>query len=169
MAPAIDNRKIGQILIDKGMITPLQLEEALGEQGLTGRFFGEILVGKGLATEEKIAKTLSEQLGFGYVDLKEIILEPKALELVPRELCEKFTLVPIYVSQSALTVAMANALDVAAIDKIQSITNLRVRPVFACAADIRQTLEKQRGPALSSSAKIPADKPPAKLADQEVT
>ena len=130
--PPVDNRKIGQILIDRGLITPLQLEEALGEQGLTGRFFGEILVGRGILSEEKIAKVLSEQLGFGYVDLREIILEPKAVEKVPRGLCEKHTLIPIYLSQNALTVAMANALDVTAIDKIQALTGLRVRPVFAC-------------------------------------
>src|SRR5262245_60948582 len=142
MAPAIDNRKIGQILIDRGLITPLQLEEALGEQGLTGRFFGEILVGRGVLTEEKIARTLSEQLGFGYVDLNGIILEPKALEKVPREICEKHTLIPIYISPSALTVAMANALDVIAIDKVQAASSMRVRPVFACASDIRRTIAK---------------------------
>jgi len=142
MPPAIDNRKIGQILIDRGIITPLQLEEALGEQGLTGRFFGEILVGRGVVTEERIAKALSEQLGFGYVDLSEIIIEPKAFEKTSRELCEKYTLIPIYHSQSALTVAMANALDVIAIDKLQAVTGLRIRPVFACPSDIRRAISK---------------------------
>ena len=140
--PAVDNRKIGQILIDRGLITPLQLEEALGEQGLTGRFFGEILVGRGVLSEERIARTLSEQLGYGYVDLKEIIVEPKALEKVGRELCEKHMLIPINVSSSALTVAMANALDVIAIDKLQATTGLRIRAVFACPSEIRRTIDK---------------------------
>ena len=142
MPPAVDNRKIGQILIDRGIITPLQLEEALGEQGLTGRFFGEILVGRGVVTEERIAKALSEQLGFGYVDMKEIIIEPKALEKVTNEICKKYVLIPIYHSQSALTVAMANALDVIAIDKLQGLTGLRIRPVFACPSEIRRAIEK---------------------------
>src|SRR5687767_3052720 len=140
---APDNRKIGQILIDRGLLTPTQLEDALGEQGLTGRFFGEILVGRGVLTEEKIAKALSEQLGFGFVDLKEMNVELKALELVPRDICEKFLLIPIFISQNTLTVAMANALDVIALDKVQAASGLRVRPVFACPSDIRKALEKQ--------------------------
>ncbi len=157
MPTAVDNRKLGQILIDRGMITPLQLEDALGEQGVTGRFFGEILVGRGVVTEERIAKVLSEQLGYGYVDLKEVVLEPKALESVSREFCEKYLLIPIYHSQSALTVAMANALDVLAIDKLQSASGLRIRPVFACPSDIRRSIEKsdlRNESGVSSPAKV---------------
>ena len=142
----VDQRKLGQILIDRGLLTPAQLEDALGEQGLTGRFFGEILVGRGVLTEEKIARALSEQLGFGFVDLKEMNVEQKALELVPREICEKFLLIPIFISQNTLTVAMTNALDVNAVDKIQAVSGLRVRPVFACPSDIRKILDKQASP-----------------------
>ncbi len=151
--PDIDQRKLGQILLNRGLISVVQLEEALNEQGLTGRFFGEIIVGRGVLTEEQVAKALSEQLGLGFVDLKTIDVEPKALEMIPRDLCEKNVLVPIFVSQNTLTVAMANALDVSAIDKMQTISRMRIRPVFACASDIRRVFEKQ------SLSKIESEKP----------
>lgn len=156
--PPVDNRKIGQILIDRGLLTPTQLEDALGEQGLTGRFFGEILVGRGVLTEEKIARTLSEQLGFGYVDLNEMNVELKALDLVPKDLCEKFMLIPVFISQNTLTVAMANALDVNAVDKVQTASGLRIRPVFACPSDIRKALEKRSDPG-RSGARAPSSAP----------
>ena len=140
---AVDQRKLGQILIDQGLLTPAQLEDVLGEQRLTGRFIGEILVLRGLLTEEKIARALSAQLGFGFVELKEMNVEVKALDLVPRDLCEKFLLIPVFISQNTLTVAMANALDVIAVDKVQAVSGFRVRPVFACPSDIRRVLAQQ--------------------------
>ncbi len=141
--PPIDQRKLGQVLIDRGLINAVQLEEALDEQRATGRFFGEVLVARGVSSEEQIARALSEQLGFAFVDLKEINIEPKALDLVPRELCDKHNFIPIFISQNSLTVAMANALDVNTVDKVQTISGLRVRAVFACPSDIRKSLEKQ--------------------------
>src|SRR3989338_5012882 len=132
----VDQRRLGQILIDEGIITLVQLEEALAEQRTTGRFFGEILVSRGEVTEEEIARSLSEQLGFAYVDVSEITIEPQAVELVPKEVCQKYTVVPLFISQNILTIAMTNALDVQAVDKIQSLTGLRARPVFACPSAI---------------------------------
>ena len=140
--PVVDHRKLGQILIDQGIINAVQLEEALNEQRLTGQFFGEILVGRGITTEEDIAKSLSEQLGFAYVDVAIMEIEPTALKLVSKELCLKLTCIPIFISQNTLTVAMANALDVQAMDKLQETSSLRVRPVFACPSAIRKMLSK---------------------------
>ena len=157
--PAIDQRKLGEILVDRGLINAAQLEEALNEQRSTGRFFGEVLVSRGVSSEEQIARALSEQLGFAFVDLKEITLEPKALELVPRELCEKYNFIPIFISQNSLTMAMGNALDVNTVDKVQALTNMRVRAVFACPSDIRKALDKQAvpgRPAPASPASSPA-------------
>ena len=142
---AIDQRKLGQILIDEGIITLVQLEEALAEQRSTGRFFGEILVSRGEVTEEEIARSLSEQLGFAYVDAAEITIESQAIEMIPKEVCLKHTMIPLFISQNMLTLAMANALDMPAVDRAQSLSGLRVRPVFACPSTIRSAIEKHYG------------------------
>jgi type IV pilus assembly protein PilB len=165
--PEVDQRKIGQILINRGLISVAQLEEALNEQGLTGRFLGEIIVGRGVLTEEQVAKALSEQLGFGFVDLKEMEVESKAVDMIPREMCEKNLMIPIFVSQNTLTVAMANALDVGAVDKMQSMSGMRIRPVFACASDIRRVLEKQSMSKIKSEKSV-STPPSSKLMNADV-
>lgn len=138
----MDHQKIGQILIDKGLINSEQLETALGAQRLTGKFFGEILVSRGYCTEEQIAKSLSEQLGFAFIDVHLMPVEPKVTEIIPKDLCVKYMLVPLYTTANTLTVAMMNALDVQAVDALQAKSGLRVKPVFACPSAIRQAIEK---------------------------
>ncbi len=138
-----EQRKLGQILVERKIITPQQLDEAIQEQKIRGAgFIGEILVSRGVTTEEQIATTLSEQLGFAFVDLSTISIEPKALELVPKDICLKFIAIPLYLVQNTLTEAMANPLDIKAIDEIQNISKFRVKPVFACPTAIRNTIEK---------------------------
>ena len=153
MPPTFDQKKIGEILVERGLINAAQLEEVLREQQTTGKMFGEILVLRGILSEEDTAKMLSEQLGFAYVDLKSVEVEPKALELIPRDVCEKNMFIPVFTAQKSLTLAMVNPLDVNAVDKAQQITGLRIRPVFACATDIRKAL----GVSLSSAYAGPPD------------
>jgi len=139
----MDQRKLGQILVDQGIISSKQLDEALQERKQTGRFIGEILVSRGEASEEQVAQSLSQQLGFAFVNLAEMTIEPKAKELVAEELCSKHTAMPLFIAQNTLTVAMSNPLDVQTIDEIQSASGCRVRPVFACPTAIRNTIEKE--------------------------
>ena len=134
--------RVGDMLINKGVITQRQLDKALQEQKLTGRFLGEVLVSHGATSEEAIAQTLSEQLGLAYVDLFTMTIEPAAIELIPKELCAKYTAIPLFTVQNTLTMAMANPLDVTAIDEFQAAANCRVRPVFACPTAIRNCVEK---------------------------
>jgi len=138
-----DERKLGQILIDRGVITAKQLDEALVEQRASGRFIGEILVSRGASSEEQITQSLSEQLGLAFVDLSNMALEPKAKEAVPEEICRKHTAVPLFIVQNTLTLAMANPLDIQAIDEIQSAAGCRIKPVFACPTAIRSAIERE--------------------------
>src|SRR3989338_3513003 len=159
-----DSRKLGQILVDQGVITSEQLTDALAEQHNTGRFLGEVLVSRGATSEEQIAKSLSEQLGFAYVDMAEMTVEPKAIQLVPKDLCVKFTVMPLFYLQNTLTVAMANALDVPLIDRLQTLSGLRIRPVFACPSAIRNSIEKHyaaKKPDANKNFEIPAGAVPA--------
>src|SRR3989338_930909 len=162
-----DSRKLGQILVDQGVITSEQLTDALAEQHNTGRFLGEVLVSRGATSEEQIAKSLSEQLGFAYVDMAEMTVEPKAIQLVPKDLCVKSTVIPLFISQNTLTVAMANALDVPLIDRLQTLSGLRIRPVFACPSAIRNSIEKYysaKKPDANKNFELPAGAVPAEAA-----
>lgn len=135
-------KRLGELLVDRGAITQAQLEEALEEQKFTKRFLGETLVSRGLVSEAEIAKALGEQLGLAFLDIKEVTIEEKAIELLPEELSIKYTAVPLFIVLDTLTVAMANPLDVTAIDEMQSRAGMRVRPVFGCLSDIRNAIDK---------------------------
>jgi len=142
MAGKEPQKKLGELLVDKRLISKAELEEALREQSLTGHFLGEVLVSRGTVSGEQVAQTLSEQLGFAYVDLANMTIDPKAIEIVPQEMCLKYEAVPIFVVHNTLTLAMTNALDISAIDEFQAACKLRVRPVFASFAAIREAIDK---------------------------
>jgi len=138
-----DQSKLGQILVERNIITATQLTEALEEQHLTGRFIGEVLVSRGAASEEQVAQALSEQVGLAFVDVSSMAIEPKAKQTISEELCVRFTVMPLFIVGDTLTLAMSNPLDVAAIDQIQSASGLRIKPVFACPTAIRNAIEGQ--------------------------
>ncbi len=141
-------KRLGELLIEKGVITARQLEEALEEQrATTGRFIGAILVARGAASEEQVALGLSEQLGFAYVDVvkmrRAMDTEPKAINLVPEEVCRRLAALPLFIAQNTLTVAMGNPLDIKAVDELQSVSGLRIRPVFGCPTAVYDAIERK--------------------------
>ena len=136
---------IGKYLVDKGIITQKQLEEALEEQKRTGEFLGSILVNKRYASEHVVAKGLSEELGLAFMDLSKYSIEGAAIKLVPETLCRKYTLIPVYQAGHNLTVAMADPTDEAAREEIKGITKLNVRPVFSPVSEIRERIDREYG------------------------
>lgn len=135
-------KRLGEILVDEGVITLRQLDTALQEQKQSGKFLGEILVELGFAAEEKVTRILSEQLGFAFVDLPQISIEPKAIKLIPEELAARLKVVPLFVSHDILTVAMVNPLNVKTVDELQMASGLRIKPVFGCPTAIHKAQEE---------------------------
>ncbi|MEA2086474.1 MAG: type II secretion system protein GspE, partial [Candidatus Caldatribacteriota bacterium] len=72
--------KLGEILINRGYITPQQLEEALRDQCVSGEPLNKSLVKKGLVNEEHILEALSEQLNIPYIKLQDVTIQPSAVE-----------------------------------------------------------------------------------------
>ncbi len=134
---------IGESLVEKGIITRKQLEEALQEQKSSGEFLGSILVGKRSASEHLIAKALSEELGLAFMDLSKYSIEAAAIKLVPEAVCRKYTLVPVYEAGGNLTVAMADPTDAAVKDELKGLTKLKIRPVFSPVSEIKGRIEKE--------------------------
>ncbi len=96
----------------------------------------------GNKNEDEIARDLSARTGFAYVDLAEMTVEPKAIELVPLETCDKFDALPLYIVHDKLTVAMANPLDTEAVAELQSVSGLKVRPAFSALSAIKSAINK---------------------------
>jgi len=143
-ADALGNaRPLGRILLDAGIINEEQLETALEEQQTAWRrHLGAILVELGFTSEEAIAQTLAAQTKHAYVELNAEDLPQEALRLVPGRLAARHTCVPIRASAGTLTVAMANPLDLIAIEDLQLATNRHIEPVAATARRIRAAIQR---------------------------
>ncbi|MFA5316815.1 MAG: ATPase, T2SS/T4P/T4SS family, partial [Dehalococcoidales bacterium] len=142
---------IGESLVEKGIVTRKQMDEALQDQKGSGEFLGLVLARKKYAPENQIAKALSEELGLAFMDLSKYFIEAAAIKLVPESVCRKYTLIPVYQAGRNLTVAMADPTDEAVKDEIKGLTKLNVRPVFSPVSEIRNQIEKEyAGPAKPS-------------------
>ena len=133
--------RLGEILIRKKLITWEQLEESLEEQKTTKELIGEILIRKGYISQLLIYKALAEQYELRFVDLKRIRFNPKAIALIPRSVCEKYTLIPIELSSNTLLIGISNPLNVWPENELKQMTKMdQIKPVLSLPEDIRQAI-----------------------------
>jgi type IV pilus assembly protein PilB len=135
-------RLFGQILIERGIITTVQLDEILKVQADTGGLIGEIAVRLGYATEEDIAHCLSLQFGFPYLPLENYEISEEVVKLVAKNIATHYCLVPIDRIGNTLTIAMANPLNVHAIEDLEDITRCEIQIFVGTPSDIRATIDK---------------------------
>lgn len=147
--------RLGDVLVNSGIITAEDLQRGLELQKGSGRKLGETLVDEGITTEENIARALSSQLGYEMVDLQDITIEEEILNLIPVNILKKHSMLPFEYSASGMNVirvAMADPMNMAAMDDINIITNLQVEPVVATSQDIMLALDRYFGQAEVNSA-----------------
>ncbi|MBI5528249.1 MAG: hypothetical protein HY897_18100 [Deltaproteobacteria bacterium] len=139
-------KKLGEILVERGIIDQRQLQDALGYGRAQGVRLGVALVTRGHLGEGMLAKVLGEVMGLPAVDLSTAQFEHEALRLVPLETCKDNDLIPIFIDEKrgsrALVLAMADPMNVAVIDEIEFTTGLKVRPVMATLSAIHSAIRK---------------------------
>lgn len=141
-------KRLGDILIDAGIIDEQQLKAALGNQRQNGQKLGETLIDLGFTTEVEIANALHRQLNCDYIILSERRIEQDITKLVGEEILRKHSMMPFEFKKgypNILRVAMANPLDLLAIDDIAIITNFQIEPVVATPQDIAAAIDKYYG------------------------
>ncbi|MBU1469087.1 MAG: type II secretion system protein GspE, partial [candidate division Zixibacteria bacterium] len=116
------NQRIGDILIEKGVITEEILQQTLTIQTKTGKKLGEVLVDEKFITENDLAEAISERLGVPKLSLENISIDPDLVKLIGYEIAKKPRLVPVFKLGNTLTVAMADPLDVVAMDELRYLT-----------------------------------------------
>ena len=127
----ISHLKLGQILLDSGILTQQQLNQALLEQKTSRKRLGEILISSHYLTEMQIIRSLEKQLGVPYLDLSSVTVDPTLSALLPEELAHSSHAAPIRREGSVLTLAVADPLDFNAINNIAVYTKLKISPVIA--------------------------------------
>jgi len=130
----LDN--IGQELVDAGLISADQLAVVLETQKNLGGDLGHILIRKHFLTKEQILEFLSERLNVPFVSLKDYTIDPDVAKLVPVSLAKKYHFMPLFKIEDTLTVAMADPLDVFAIDEIRTALKCHIQPMLASEEEI---------------------------------
>lgn len=135
--------KLGELLVQEGVITPHQLEEALKYQVIFGGKLGTNLIELDFVKEDDIAKTLSRMLRVPLVSGEELQNIPDdVINLIPRDISEQYQVVPLQLDHRKLTLVMANPSDLKAIDEIAFRTGFIVRPAVAAEVRLILALEK---------------------------
>lgn len=145
---AREKKRLGDMLIAEHIINQEQLSAALKAAAEEHKRIGEILVEFGYATEEAIAQAISRQQGFEIVSLNGMQIDQKVLDLVDGEVLRKHVMIPFaYDDQNMnlIKVAMADPMDIMAMDDFSIITNLQVEPVIATPHEIMLALDKYYG------------------------
>ena len=137
--------RLGERLMNAGVITEDQLDLALREQKRTGELLGEILQNLGFVTEDAISSSLADQAGVRRIDLENYLIDSAVLKLVPEEVARKHKLIPLSLEENHLTIAMANTFDIIALDEIQKITQAYVEPLSATESEILSAIEQHYG------------------------
>ena len=133
--------KLGAMLVESGLVTQLQIDNALKQQQHGGGRLGEVLVGSGLVSEDDLINALAGQMHLAVVDLRTVTPNPAAVGLLPRDFIVRHRLLPLRIDdEGSLVIAMTNPLDVVVIDEVRLRSKKRVVPVICAESAFDEAL-----------------------------
>ncbi len=134
-------KKIGDILLERGFISAEQLETALSQQPTSGKRIGDLLVDTGVITEEQLLDAISDRLAIPRLSLGSMVIDPHVVSRVPVELARRYTLIPVFSIGNTLTLAMADPLNIIAIDEIKYLTGSDIKRAVATISEIKSAID----------------------------
>ncbi|MBT9545065.1 MAG: Flp pilus assembly complex ATPase component TadA [Candidatus Sericytochromatia bacterium] len=170
---ALVRKRLGEILLEAGMISEDQLEEALVQQKNTSKSLGQILIESNYVTESNIKDALELQFGISYVNVKTIKLNADLLNMIPENLMRQRQIIPVNFVNNNLTIAMVNPQDLPAIDDVRlSVSkkigkSVTVRAVVITEDDFYSFLNEQLDSAKTVTGADPKKGPVGIALDQE--
>ncbi len=143
--PAFQQRPLGEILKDAGIITEEELNRALQEQKSTHERLGKILIKNKYATEEEILNALGKQFGMEVISLTKDKIDEDVLDTISPPFAHLYKVMPVERKGEVLTVALADPLNVHALDDLRLIVDGPVKPVIASEEEVMKAIEKYYG------------------------
>ncbi len=134
-------KKLGEILIDAGLLNPTNLENALSEAKKRNIRLGSALISLGIISEDKMLDALSSQLSLRKIDLSKTIVDPAIGKLVPERLAKQFKMVPVTMVGDVLTVALSDPLNVFALDALKRDVNANIEIALSNERDILKAID----------------------------
>jgi type IV pilus assembly protein PilB len=138
-------KRLGEILVEAGLVDGARLEQALAEQRRWGGPLGRILIDMGLVPEDAMVRALSEQLGLRAVDLDVTAIDPKVRDLIDAEFAEQHRVIPVRVNGNVLDAVIGDAPNLGIVEELKLRTHLEVRPLVAGPKAIERALSRHYG------------------------
>ncbi len=133
-------RKLGEILVQSGKVEPEKLTSLLRLQKETGKPLGQLLIDEGILTKEELSKALGEQMGIPHVWLRKGLVDPKIVQILPKEKALHYQVLPMFVVNGVITLATSDPYGFNVFDEVRKITNLEVQPVICRSEDILEAI-----------------------------
>ena len=138
----INNKQLGELLLEQGIISLEQLGKALSAQQDKGGLIGESLVELGYVREDDIAQSLTAQYGFPFLTLKNYDVSAEITNIIPSRLARRYLLVPVDRIGNNLTLAMSNPLNMQAISDVELLSGCSVQAFVSTSSDIKRAIDK---------------------------
>ena len=136
-------KRTGEVLIEMGVLTQEQLDEAISEQRISHLRIGDIALAKGWLTKDDLMEALGRRLGVKYLDLTTIRIDAIAADLISQKDARRYSAVPVaFVDEHTVLVAMADPANIVAIDDLRILTGYDVEPAIAAGEDILEAISK---------------------------
>lgn len=150
MPPRTRKRRLGDVLLEQGLITEEQLREALSLQRGSNQNLAQLLLDRGFLAEEELVIALSEQLGIPHIRVANYHIPNEILREVPESLARQYLMLPVSVTGDVLTLAMADPLNIMALDDLQMLTSYEIEPVVAVKSELEEAIDRHYGGRQSS-------------------
>ena len=136
------NERIGELLVQKDLLTPDQLRRAKDEAGATGTRLGFQITKLGYIEENTLAEFMSMEYGVPSINLDEFDIDPEVVRLIPEDVAVKHTILPVNRAGSTLIIATADPSNIFALDDVKFLTGYNVEPVVAPEEAIRRAIDR---------------------------
>jgi type IV pilus assembly protein PilB len=143
--PATRKAYLGDLFVERGLITPEQKELALARHRETGRRLGEILVEMKLVTEADVVAVLAARAGLPFARLRKGLIDPQIVSVLPREKAELYQVLPLFRLHNTLVLAINDPHKVFVLDVVRKLTGCEIRPVVVPREDILQMIPQTYG------------------------
>lgn len=139
-----ETKKIGEMLVEAGLITQAQLQEALRHQRITGGRMGSNLVALGFVSEDLLMDFLAQKTGVPRLDLKNLDIPVNVLQRIPKRLADQLVVLPVALKEpKSLVLAMTDPSDLNAVDSARFASGLNIEPVVASYSSLKQAIGDQ--------------------------
>jgi type IV pilus assembly protein PilB len=138
-------KKLGEILIESGMVSDDQLMNALALQKKSGKMIGQTLIELGYISDSQLMEAFLKKFSINYIDCSNLTVKEEHLKLVNMDMAVKKKILPTSVSGNTLFLAMVNPLDYSTIDEVKFLTGRNITPLLATESSIMKAIEKNYG------------------------